>query len=519
MFNKKNYNVVMTLAVLLILIIPVGIANIVLGYFVNESPCTLCWWERMCMILVGVMGIFILRYGPRLRYTSLVYISAMAGLYMSLRHTGSHFRDDIGQGFGSAIMGAHTYSWGAFVFFVTIVVITVLNIFYARDKQLMKEISENKLFMNTFSKFTKVVVFIALIVVASNAFQAFFTNGLPPYTGKGNPQRMTLNLSRAASMWTTDEWSGVVAHWSFRGNWHIQTPYVAGLSDASDYKFDLNTKDSVITNTKASLSVVKSFPLGLKIKGNLRGLSYDAASNTFGLITSAHSIYLTNDALNKINYFADVDTVDGGSNIGTIVGSTFYGKNSFLITGLNKTIFGVKVVDKVPTNDYMQWRNFHAHSKNLVPTFGVDYPKVKTVRAKMSYILAMAKNPAEKYLYMINITNKTVKKLVLMKVSTKDNRLSAETDLSVANGVNLKGDLNKLYITSMSFYKNKILAISKEYNSLLVIDKDSAQIVSAYALPKIGDIFAIAVKGDKLVIASKKDNIDMINILNNPIAI
>ena len=45
----------MTTAVLLILAIPVGIANIYLGYVVGESPCTLCWFERIGMILIGVL--------------------------------------------------------------------------------------------------------------------------------------------------------------------------------------------------------------------------------------------------------------------------------------------------------------------------------------------------------------------------------------------------------------------------------------------------------------------------------
>ena len=86
---QKRFNLLMTTAVLLILAIPVGIANIYLGYVVGESPCTLCWFERIGMILIGVLGIFILRYGAKIKYVSAVFICAAYGIFMSIRHTRS----------------------------------------------------------------------------------------------------------------------------------------------------------------------------------------------------------------------------------------------------------------------------------------------------------------------------------------------------------------------------------------------------------------------------------------------
>ncbi|WP_169972804.1 MULTISPECIES: disulfide bond formation protein B [unclassified Campylobacter] len=71
--NEKNFNLVMATAIMLILVIPVGIANVWLGYVVRESPYALCWWERMGMILVGLLGFFMLRYGPRLKYVISVF--------------------------------------------------------------------------------------------------------------------------------------------------------------------------------------------------------------------------------------------------------------------------------------------------------------------------------------------------------------------------------------------------------------------------------------------------------------
>ncbi|EIU1791711.1 disulfide bond formation protein B, partial [Salmonella enterica] len=40
----------MCIAALLIIIVPVGIACIVLGYCMGDNPCILCWEERIAMI-------------------------------------------------------------------------------------------------------------------------------------------------------------------------------------------------------------------------------------------------------------------------------------------------------------------------------------------------------------------------------------------------------------------------------------------------------------------------------------
>ena len=79
-FNEKNFDFVMATAVLLVLAIPVGIANIYLGYVIGEGPCTLCWWERIGMVAVGVAGILILRYGLKARYMAAVFFGAAYGI-------------------------------------------------------------------------------------------------------------------------------------------------------------------------------------------------------------------------------------------------------------------------------------------------------------------------------------------------------------------------------------------------------------------------------------------------------
>ncbi len=106
----------MLIAVLLILVVPVGLANFIsTGYYKGESPCTLCWFERFGMISVGFLRLFMVAYGPKLRYISSVFICAAYGIYMTLRHFFlSTFRGDIGSGQAGAMFGAHTYTWGHF---------------------------------------------------------------------------------------------------------------------------------------------------------------------------------------------------------------------------------------------------------------------------------------------------------------------------------------------------------------------------------------------------------------------
>ena len=50
------------------------------------------------MILVGLLGLFILRYGPRLRYVTAVFFVAAFGMQMGLRHLGNFVQLDVDMG-------------------------------------------------------------------------------------------------------------------------------------------------------------------------------------------------------------------------------------------------------------------------------------------------------------------------------------------------------------------------------------------------------------------------------------
>ena len=62
-----------------------------------------------------------------------------------------------------------------------------------------------------------------------------------------------------------------------------------------------------------------------------------------------------------------------------------------------------------------------------------------------------------------------------------------------------------------------MLAISKNYNALLVIDLASKAITDAYTLPNIGDMSDIAIKGDELYILTREGGADKVAVVRNPL--
>ena len=117
---------VLAVAVLLLSVVPVGSAVFLLGFVYGDSPCVMCWEQRTGMAIIALIGLFVLRYGPRPRYIGLSVLVGAWGVFMSVRHTGMHAARDVGQGFSVEIMGAHTYTWALFIFWVCVVTMGVL---------------------------------------------------------------------------------------------------------------------------------------------------------------------------------------------------------------------------------------------------------------------------------------------------------------------------------------------------------------------------------------------------------
>ena len=64
--EKRFFNLFAAAAIALIAL-PVGIACLILGFGMGDSPCIMCWHERFCMVAISFMALIVVRYGFKVR--------------------------------------------------------------------------------------------------------------------------------------------------------------------------------------------------------------------------------------------------------------------------------------------------------------------------------------------------------------------------------------------------------------------------------------------------------------------
>lgn len=539
--TEKNFNIVMTTAVFIILVVPVGMANIYLGFVKGESPCLLCGHERLGMVIVGVLGLFMVRYGVKIKYIVAVLITGFWFLYEGLRHVGISGQGDIGQGFGEAMFGFHTYTWAVVVYWIVILAMALMMLFIRKNNALGKELLETDVKIKNFSAYGKAVLVLSTFIVFTNVVQFFITNGPPPFGGRGSPAatRFTWDISQASKFWDPLHW-----HENFRpGKWSLfgfktgPTPWIAGANEKEDKNFplDLDSANSPILNQQA-LSVIDTKEIGFELKTYsgkatyASGIAYDKTNDEFAIIGAGASAYFTNGDFKESTEYATIDQPNG-QDIPISVDATYFAPGKVVATAYNKAIWGVMRVDEInDTNKEIQWAFFPQVEGNLIPAFGKDNDtlykstrgarlSLKTTRAKNNYVLSLAKDPDSRYFYMLTVPAKKAPKVILLKFDTKDNEISEETILEFGKDLQLKegASVNKFYITGADIVNGKMLAISKNYNSLLVIDLATKTISASYSLPQIGDISDLAIKGGELYVLTREDGKDKVVIIENPI--
>jgi len=103
-----------------------------------------------------------------------------------------------------------------------------------------------------------------------------------------------------------------------------------------------------------------------------------------------------------------------------------------------------------------------------------------------------------------------------MKQLNEDGMLSAEVTPAIGEGVTLKKDreLGELYTTALAYKDGKLYAASKNFNTIVVIDTATDEIVDTYSFPsEIKNIRGLDFVGDKLYVVSYQDNKNMLYIL------
>ena len=528
LLTEKNLNLVMTTAVAIILIVPVGMACVYLGFIKGESPCLLCGHERFGMVAVGVLGLFMVRYGVKIKYVALVFLCGFWFLFEGLRHVGNHAQRDIGQGFGEAMFGLHTYTWAFVVYWCVILAMALMLFFIRKDNVLGKDLLEPSVKIKEFSGYAKGVVALSTLIIFANVLQFLITNGPPPFGGSGDPVRFTPNIAQSSQYWDNKHWHENFRpnKWSLLGGNQGPKPWIAGVNEKEDknYPFDTNPANSpIVSQNRTPLELIGSKDIGFKAlstygKGNAGGIAYDRINNEFAIIGTGAAAYFTDENFAEFKEFATLDQVNG-SDIPLSVDATFFDAGKLVATAYNKTIWGVEKVSADKVDEKVRWVFFREHKGDIMPAFKGNRARIGTTRAKKNYILSLAKDPDSRYAYMLTVPAKKAPNVILLKFDTKDNTISEETILTFDKGLQLKegAKVNSFYITGADIANGKMLAISKNYNALLVIDLASKAITGAYTPPSVADASDIAIKGKELYILSREGGKDKVFIVKNPL--
>lgn len=487
----KLFYALMCLAGFLIILLPVGIANLYFGYVLKDSPCTLCWGQREAMIFIGVLALFIVRYGLKPKYLAMLLIVTAFGLWQSFAHFGNHAHRDLDQGFGLAVFGIHTYFWAEVVFWAVIIILGVIFLFAPKFSSFAKEMGEDK--YRNLNKLSMGAFIISAFIIASNVFQAFVSTGIPPYSGQGDPVRFTFD--KKYIIWDKTGHDNNFKTISFLGKRDVKAP---------DYAFAPATKLGISFDndpSKAPLNIDKDLKISSKQDINLSKPinSFEFANGEF-VASSKWNVYFMDTNFNTTSEL-QIDPYFSAT-IDPIISVNALGENKFILMGSNKTFLKFAKNDNADEvagyADFIKGRDkFETNKQDL------GRGRISTVRAKLNHIASMTNDG--KYIYMATVpNNKDKKTFVISKILIKDMTLSGE----FTPDANLKDNasLGDLYITSMIYDNDKIYALSKNHNVIILIDSKSEKIEKTLSYPsEITNARSIVLKDGKFNILSYQD--------------
>jgi hypothetical protein len=469
----------LTLAILALVIGPIGIAVFVLGFAYGDSPCVLCWAQRTGMVLIALTGLFIVRFGPRPRYIGLAVLLASFGLFMGLRHSSLHLWRDVGQGFSAEIFGAHTYTWSMFIYWVCVVMMGALL--------LMLKDGEAAGVSRRIRPLERLTLWLFLAAAAGNAVQAFASTGPPPYLGQSDPIRFSFNPRNW--VWSTEEWRPSPV--SLRGRWAIEKPDVALASS--------DPSASPLASVPA-LPVARHGSVAVALDGPISDLDYDAATDRF-LVTTGQGIYITDGSLGRVVRHTVVDT--GFSvDLARFTAGAFLDSHTIIALAENKSYVILRENDQADAG-----KNYRYFLASFDKFDEVSRSRLTTVRAKMMYVMSMAFDPESGSIYTVTVPNAKVKRFVVSRFDRRDMTLSEEFTPALAAGSGLafkteKGSLDSFYASGAAFDGGRLYVISAAFGTLLTIDPQARSVVAAHAIPGLEKPVGLAIKGHEAYIVT-----------------
>lgn len=480
------------LAVLFLTVVPVGTAVFYLGFVRGDSPCVMCWEQRIGMILISLVGLFVLRYGPRPKYVGMAVLIAAWGMFMGLRHVGMHAARDVGQGFSLEILGAHTYTWALFAYWVCVLAMGAL-LLLVRPVHLALDV-------RTLGLLERATSWAFVVVVAGNAVQAFASTGPPPFMGQSDPIRFSFNPRHW--FWSVEEWKPPIKV-AFRGRWQVDKPDVT--------QADADPAHGPIA-TLPVLAVASRRPLTIPLDGAPTDLAYDAATDRF-LITTAASVYLADGALAQLDRQTTID-IGYSVDLGRLAGAAFLDKGELVAVGENKSYVVLKPSDTA--NADSNFRYFLASRDKFTE---VNRSRFGTVRARMFYVMSAAYDPASNSIYTITVPNNVGKRLVVSRFDRRDFVLSEEfvPTLGKDAGLSLAKDrsLGEYMITGAAVVGGQLYAVSAAFSTLLTLDLATHRVIAAHTIPGLTRPVGLAAKADDLYVLGHDGTI---TVVGRPIA-
>jgi len=478
MKNDSLYTV-LALAILALVVGPIGIAVFALGFVHGDSPCVLCWAQRTGMILIALTGLFILRFGPRPRYVGLAVLISVHGLYMGARHSALHLGRDIGQGFSIEILGAHTYTWSAFIFWCALALMGVLLLLMKDDGARGAVRDPGRLGRGTMILF--------LVAVAANAFQAFAAVGPPPFMGQGDPIRCSFNPRHW--VWSLEEWSPAPISW--RGRYAIEKPDLVGLS--TDWR------QGPVAGVQP-LPVKRGLRVSAALNGGITDLATEPASGEFLVTTDAHGVYLLDGDFGRVQRHTVLDpgfSVD----LGQLAGVTFVTPRTFLVLGHNKSF--VLLEEAQGSGDASDRYRYFLESFDAFDE--LRRSRLATVRARMNYVMSVGYGGDTDSLYTVTVPNRRYPALVISRFARGDLKLSEEYHPRLGAGLGLTGEersLDEYYVTGVAIDGERLYAVSAAYSTLLVFDLRRRELTAAHGLEGPERPTGLALRSDELYVVN-----------------
>jgi disulfide bond formation protein DsbB len=163
---ERNLNALLVLIISGILLGGFGVQ-----IFMKETPCPLCWLQRIGMIGVAAGAFLNLQFGIRPAHYGLSLISALMGGTIALRQISLHVCPGFSK-FGEPVLGVSLYTWSFFVFACATLYIAGLLFLYDPKQPQHPSLTNNWL--------CRLAIWALLVVTFGNIVATLLQCGLGP---------------------------------------------------------------------------------------------------------------------------------------------------------------------------------------------------------------------------------------------------------------------------------------------------------------------------------------------------